>query len=755
MPVLKTLFYTLFLVLLSFGASAQNTEIPVGTWRTHLSYHRAQSLAASREGLYCASENGLFYLETESNSIQRLDKNDGLTGTKARALAWQEDLQTLFIAYENGNIDLYRPTETVNVQSLLNQNNITDKRSFSATLLGEEVFLCGMYGVIRLNLRSGLVRESYLSLGGNGERVPAYAVAFRDNKIYVATQQGLRYASLQDGVVREDFNNWTLQEGTVRQDVRAVAASASGNLFWASVAGQLYFMPAGQNTPQSSSTSLQVNHIFADEDGSALLSTSEGIYRWDGQNAPEMLPSDAPLLPRQVMRHQGDIWLADNGNGLCKLSNGQRTSYFPSGTYSPDAAALTFGDGKIVVAAGGYDENYLAQNSTKGFYAFQEGEWENFNDENLLDAAKAIGLNMRDFADVTYAPTEKAFYFASFGDGVLRWSPEEERFTKIDSANSPLTNNQITSVHADGQGRLWVSCYGTNSGDPVVFLREGGQWQGFDFNFLSGQFPVEIITDRQGQAWVRFNPRFGGGLAVLSAGGGKRLLSAEPDDGDLGSQRVECYALDRQGYLWVGTDEGVKVFTRTAEVLQGGDVNASDVFFNNRRLLQEKVTAIAVDGGDRKWFGTESGLWLFSDNADILYHHFTEENSPLLSNNIKELEIYPSTGELFVATDAGLLSYRSTATEAPNVVSEVHIFPNPVRPNFTGLITIDGLAENSTVKITDINGRLMFETQSFGGRATWDGTNYNGVKARPGVYLVLSANEEGEETLVGKVAVLR
>ena len=159
-----------------------------------------------------------------------------------------------------------------------------------------------------------------------------------------------------------------------------------------------------------------------------------------------------------------------------------------------------------------------------------------------------------------------------------------------------------------------------------------------------------------------------------------------------------------------------------------------------------------MDGGNRKWIGTASGgAYLLSEDGQETIHHFTAENSALLSNTIFDIEIFGSTGEVFFATDRGLVSFIGDATDNEEYTGPTYAFPNPVRPDYDGLIGIRGLVENAEVKITDITGNVIYETISEGGTATWDGKSLNGKRAQTGVYIVFSVNDEGTEKKVAKI----
>ena len=167
------------------------------------------------------------------------------------------------------------------------------------------------------------------------------------------------------------------------------------------------------------------------------------------------------------------------------------------------------------------------------------------------------------------------------------------------------------------------------------------------------------------------------------------------------------------------------------------------------------ITDIVVDGGNRKWFATSnSGIVLLSADGLEIIEQYTKDNSPLISNNILDLEIDHNTGELYIITDLGMVSYRTDATYEDPDYSNVTIFPNPARPEFYGPITIQGIRYDSDVKITDISGNLVYKTTSNGGTAIWDGKTLNGEPVSTGVYLIWTAANQGKGRKVGKVLVV-
>ena len=148
---------------------------------------------------------------------------------------------------------------------------------------------------------------------------------------------------------------------------------------------------------------------------------------------------------------------------------------------------------------------------------------------------------------------------------------------------------------------------------------------------------------------------------------------------------------------------------------------------------------------------TKNGAWLISAEGDKVIYRFTEENSPLLSNDVKGIAIDGKTGEIFFATSNGICSFRSTATQGGETNNNVLVFPNPVPPGYGGTIAIRGLVDNAIVKITEMDGRLVYQTRALGGQAVWDGKDYKGRKISSGLYLVLVSDDGRKENLATKI----
>jgi ligand-binding sensor domain-containing protein len=273
---------------------------------------------------------------------------------------------------------------------------------------------------------------------------------------------------------------------------------------------------------------------------------------------------------------------------------------------------------------------------------------------------------------------------------------------------------------------------------------------------------AQIVIDDNNYKWIIIAK--GGGLLCFDHGSSVentgddrwKKFSTGAGAGNLPGDIVFCSVKDKNGFLWVGTNNGIGVIQCPQDVFSAQGCDAiwpivQQGNFAGYLFKAEEVRSIAVDGADRKWVATKKGVWLISATGEEVIYQFTEENSLLLSNDVKQIAIDGKTGEVFFATAKGICSFRSTATEGGEKNEEVTVFPNPVPPGYSGSIGIKGLVNNAIVKITELDGRLVYQTRAQGGQAVWNGRDYKGRKVSSGVYLVLVSNEERTEKKAAKI----
>ncbi len=317
-----------------------------------------------------------------------------------------------------------------------------------------------------------------------------------------------------------------------------------------------------------------------------------------------------------------------------------------------------------------------------------------------------------------------------------------------DASNGMITNDLGGWYSLNPAGLPETSGYFYGENERIGFVgNKGYVFEENRWNEIQPPFPAKqnIIIDRFENRWERMNNM----ISVTSNG---RTLNFSQFNG-LSGQPTDI-ALSRDDLLWITTTNGVTVIPTANDFANNPTQPFTPVFENQRLLLQQLVNTVVIDGGNRKWFGTNRGLYCFSPETDKLIHFFDTKNSLLLDNQIIDLAVNP-TGELFILSQNGVISYQTAAAEPEESLNNLSLFPNPIRPDFEGVFTVKGLSFDSNIKITSPDGRVVYTGFSNGGIATWDLRTPNGEKAPSGVYFVFILNADFTEKFVGKVAIIR
>ncbi len=730
--------------------------IPAGTWRTHFSYYTGQLLTSGDKKIYAATANGLFSLDLENNTLQVLSKANDLSGTGTSALNYNTEFNMLVVGYQTGNIDLLTATEAINVRTILNAQR-ENKTINHINFVGQSAYLSTGFGLARLNLQTFNIQETYENIAPGGRPVQVFTSVVYNDSLFIASDAGLLAASLSPQVNRLDFNNWRRVSTPSIFNIRQLAVYEN-SLFY-NIAGTLYRYRNGDSemlpVPVADGNILHLNT----GNGQLLMVKGGQVFSSDSTLLFQAVSADLLQNPRQVLTTgNGDYWVADNCAGLVKVDQGQAQAFRPEGILYPVVQKLQSFDGRIVALPGGFTPQGNPFNRAAAFGVFENGQWKNYAAPSACFTGTVPLPEVEDLSAFAWLTGQQQAYLGSFGGGLLRWDVQTDAFELVSSAPFSGQAARITSLSSGlADGSLWVTLFTPAAGLSPVYLLEEGNWRGFNLAGSANQYPIKILPGFFGPVWLQVSPGFSGGLFVFDETA-ERYLAEGPGNGDLPDRRVNALVQDLTGSIWAGTDQGVAEFFDQVATLQGQAESVTPIFENNRLLRDEQVTALAVDGGNRKWMGSSSGLWLFSDNGTELVSFFDSRNSPLPSNNILDIAIENQTGEVFIATDQGLVSYRGTATAATGTHENVKVFPNPVRPDFNGLISIEGLAYNATVKITDANGRLVHQTRANGGTAVWNGFDYTGQRASTGIYLVFSVSEESfseTDSFVGKFAIVK
>lgn len=743
----------------------EQTEMDEGSmqrWRLHFSYTNPSEIAATPRHIFAAANGSLFSVDRADEAIVYWNKATGLSGTSVTHIAYDAQAGKLIIAYENGQMDLLEDDGSVTPMPDISMRAGSIAVTINSICVGsKQTYLAMPFGIIVVNTRKGEVSDTYY-IGSEAAAIDIQYVAELGDSIYAFSYDKVYKAALNDNLV--DYTYWT-SESLPFVQVQQVAVH-NGQLY-ALYNNTLYRRNAGtwkQVVPNS------LDWIHAS--GTQLLTyeQNKGLFFLTDTDALSGL--SAAYVATDAVYSNGEYWLAEEGKGLVRLGNEGDDFFHPEGPLSNFGYHLDVAHDRVYVAPGGRWAEQFGRQSSLSIYDGQE--WLGIP---WPDTWYYTGHDIRDAVSYAVDASDPGhFYVATFGTGVFEFK-NYKAVQHFDSVNSTLRKaapntkdyyfTRTDGAMIDEQGNLWV-LNATTTGKPLHVLAPTGQWFGLRLRSgstdLTIETPAGIWVDQRNKQWKWMLSQRGEPRVILLDDGGTPTLSGDDrcmarssfydqNGNTLSPTQFRCFAQDHTNRIWIGTDKGIITLPKEIDFFTSGACRRIIIPRNDGTGLgdyllgDEQINCLAVDGGNRMWIGTaNSGLYLIEDDT-ITVAHFTETNSLLPSNSIQSIAILPKTGEVFVGTDRGIASYRSDASEAQADMSHAYAFPNPVRPDYGGMISITGLMDNTVVNIIDAGGNLVCKTRSHGGTAVWDGKLPDGRRATPGVYTAL-CNAQGGHTVV-------
>ncbi len=772
----KGFFFLLFLSCFTPGIG----QIETGHWRLHTATLRALDIATDNEFVYTAYENGLMKYHLNSKEKTLVNRINGLSDILLSCLYYDTLDQALYIGYQNGNIDKIQDNKVYNIPAIKLATLSGSKKVNRFYRSDEDVFVATDFGVVVINTLKNEIKDTYYPSNGNE---PILDIESQGQKLYALTATKL-YVGTKGNVLLPSPEGW-------QEDIRVPSWSYGTYAAIEQAHNELYvlakstdygndtilkLLPTEYINFQYNSTGLEIanltNHMGQLDvlaDGSLLS------FNASGQVVESVLSFYLGIYfrPNQmVVLDNGDKWMADEFSGAIRTIGEysyEKITY--PGPPRNDFYAMDWYKGKLAIASGRLEfksPGFLRH----GYYVFQNEDW-TFNDNNTLSQWQ--GIDIHDFIDVSINPKNinevAVSTYSAYPLSII--NTENNNCTLYDNNNSLLQLSLAgngwslaSDVCYDSKGNLWVLNGWADR--PLTVKLQDNTWWAYDCGVdARNKYTTRMVIDADQNLWfaTETNGLFGYNYSETfdNLGDDQSINLTNGDfSGALPSNNVTALAIDIDGELWIGTDAGFAVLYNPANTFNAvpGDFNAQRIkvrFEGNVEYVlgSTHITDIEVDGGNRKWMATSgAGLVLLSADGSEIIEQFTKENSPLISNNIYDIKMNQETGELFIITDLGLVSYRSNASWDDADYSSTKVFPNPVRPNYDGVITIQGIRYDSDVKVTDVAGNLIYKTTSNGGTATWDGNRVDGSKVESGVYLIWTATNAGGSKKVGKVVVV-
>jgi len=757
------------------------TQVAMGKWKTHLAYNNASQVAQSTNKVYAVSEGALFSVDKADGGLSFYSKLTGLNGSNISKIKFNAASQELLIIYSNGNIDVIGNSGITNMPDLYNKQMSSGKTVNQIQFYQNKAYLACNFGIVVLNLDKKEVADTYY-IGPNASEVAVLSTTIHNGTIYALSKSAVYKASAAETQLA-NYEFWSTASGLPGTGDFQNISSFGGKLILLR-GGKLYKQESNNTWTSFLSDITPTN--FTISNGSLNIFSGSETYLVDTLFNSKVVNGITNISDAEYDPSNHTYWFAANSLGV--VSYKQLSTETPTVTYfKPTGPAvnspwnMTFAGKKLFVVPGG---RWASQYLTDGnIMMYENSTWTNINSKTIQDKT---GYPVTDLMNVAVDSTDsKHFFVTSYGTGLYEfkdntfahWYNNNNSNLETIIPTNPYQYIRLDGAVFDKQGNLLMCNMNVKNGIKVRLAN--GTWTQLSYpgtNDKPTLGKILISNQNQNQKWipsVRYTP----GLCVFDDNG---TLTDQSDDKSVffssfifpeldnnGNTKlvtitpsfVYTVSQDKNGVVWVGTDQGPFLFNNISKVFQSGYTcsrvkiaRADSTNLADYLLVNEKIKAIAIDGANRKWLGTEtSGVYLMSENGQKTIQHFTASNSPLLSDNILSIAINPSTGEVFFGTDAGLVSFQSDASEAGDSFNNVHAYPNPVRPNYRGVITIAGLVEKAQVKITDINGNLVCETVSNGSLATWDGKDAHGRRVNTGIYLVICASSDGTQNAITKI----
>ncbi len=754
-------------------------QIGMGQWRMHVASGQAIDVALVDNTVFTAFKNGVYIYNSETEEEELLTDINGLSDIDVSAIYYDSVEGVVLVGYENGNIDKITSDNIYNIPAIKLAQIPNSKRINRFERSGDYIYVATDFCISKLDINKDEIKDTYYPTNGNEAILD---ISFSEDTIFALSSNKLKYGLLSNPAL-PDESQWQIDfrlplitensytEIELFQNKQMVLFKKDGY----GMDSVFYLNDTGLDLLTNTPFSLEINSINTLNDTSFAVNMDGAIYIYDGMltntasyNSGNMFIWISPL--RTAMNSQG-IWSADKTKGLFLFTSGIGYKRYPIvGPFNSDFYSMDWQDDKLAIASGRLNGK-LPSFSRNGVHLFENESWD-FH--NITNVQAWEDKNIWDFIDVAVNPSNTAeVAVASYSEEPLSIF-NNDSVTLYNDLNSTLEFTEsgngwslVSSVSYDPDGNLWALNGYTDK--PLNVRDANGDWMNFDCGGSARNiYTKKMIIDFNDQVWFASENK---GLFGYNHNGSINnsnddqyvQLTSGTNSGNLPSDNVTAIAADFDGEIWIGTDAGFAILYNASNAFGAtpGDYDAQRVkvsFEGNVEYVlgSTHITDIEVDGGNRKWMATaNAGILLLSADGSEILEQFTVENSPLISNNIFDLKLDQSNGELYIITDKGLVSYRSDASYEDPTYEGFVVFPNPVRPNFSGPVTIQGIRYDSDVKITDAAGNLVYKTTSNGGTATWNCNAINGEPVVTGVYFIWTATNAGKDKKVGKVLVIK
>lgn len=760
----KSVLCFLLLLFIQLGFAQSNL-----LWQGYFSYNEIKDVSESTTAVFAASENALFSKNIATSQIKTTNTIDGLSGETISALYHSTTFNKTIVGYENGLIIVINEADgtMLNVVDIINKQLPSNIKKINHFMEFEGIaYVSCDFGIVQFNLATMQFGDTYF-IGTNGAEIIVNQTALFNGFIYAATNNGIKRADIANKNL-VDFSQWE----TIAAGNWSGVATLGSDLFAVNASGYIHKYDASANLFVGYLALLSSVLDMRATTNYLVVTTLNSIYIYNSQMVlvrqinTNQIPESTPSFNCATII--GDtIFIGTKEDGLIATSVSSVTTFentTPIGPSRNNIFALQTTSNSLWTVYGDYTTDYNPYDlDSYGVSKFSATGWLNIPYEKVLGT--------KSMTRITVNPSnENEVYASSFFSGLLKIENDEPKilYNQTNSGLESLTflgpnyiDIRINGAAFDKSGNLWVTNSRVKNGLKV--LKTSGQWQSYTMDIILNSAIDNsfgrMAIDKNGTKWLTTNRD---GIIGFNESNNKfKKITTGTDTGNLPIADVRAVAVDTRNQLWIGTAKGLRILSNVGSFLAEDQLTTNPIIILEDNLAQELlyeqfITDIVVDGANNKWIGTaDSGVFLVSPNGQETKYHFTTSNSPLPSNIINDIDINSVTGEVFIATAKGLVSFKGVSTAANDDLSNAYVYPNPVRPEYQGTVKIAGLLDKANIKITDVEGNLVYETTSGGGTIEWDTTAFGKYKVASGVYMIFISAQDGVETKVKKVMIIR
>ena len=755
-------FIVLITVQLGF---AQNNFL----WQGYFSYNEITDLSESPTTIYAASENALFSVNSATSQIKTTNTVDGLSGQTISSLYHSETFNKTLVGYENGLMIVINESDgsMLNVVDIINKQLPPNIKKINHFMEFEGiVYVSCDFGIVQFNLATLQFGDTYF-IGANGAEISISQTTIYNGFIYAASNTGIRRAAITNKNL-VDYNQWELISTGSWSGITIFGT----DLFAVNAVGYIHKYDSNSNTFLGYTALAQPSLDMRATANYLIVTTVNSIYVYNNQmalvrqiNTNQITESNPSFTCATIIGET--IFIGTKEDGMMSTTISVASAFeniMPSGPTRNNIFAIQAASNSLWAVYGDYSDIYNPYPlDSYGISKFSAIGWLNIPYEKVLGAKSLVRI-------IVNPNNENEVYIGSSYSGLLKiendipsvlYNQTNSGLEQISFIPNYFNDVRINGAVFDKSGNLWVNNSLVNNGIKV--LKADGAWQSFSTKPILID-PEEcsygrMTVDKNGTKWLSTNRD---GVVGFNENNNKfKKITSGPDTGNLPIADARVVAVDTKNQLWIGTTKGLRVLSNVGSFLSDDQLTTNPIIILEDNLTQELlyeqfITDIVVDGANNKWIGTaDSGVFLVSPNGQQTKYHFTTSNSPLPSNVINDIDINSTTGEVFIATAKGLVSFKGVSTAANDDLSNAFVYPNPVRPEYQGTVKISGLLDKANIKITDIEGNLVYETISEGGTIEWDTTAFGKYKVASGVYMIFISAQDGIETKVKKVMIIR